>query len=204
MPRKAIDRRVDRTRKLLKDALISLVPEKGFEKITVQDVIDRANVGRSTFYTHFESKEDLLVQGLDDLADAMRQIQRHAPRTGAGPVFGFVRELLAHTNDHRNMFRAMVGKRSGAVLQRRFHKMLTELLHEEMSVSFPRAGDARVPVDAVIQYLASGMYGLMAWWLDGPMRMSVDEITALFLRLATAAVSAAPAPPVRATRQPPR
>jgi AcrR family transcriptional regulator len=57
------DRRVQRTRQLLRTALVPLIEENGFEALTVQDIIDRANVGRATFYAHFDKKEDLLVSG---------------------------------------------------------------------------------------------------------------------------------------------
>jgi AcrR family transcriptional regulator len=55
------DRRVERTQQLLREALLSLIREKGFEGLTVQEIIDRANVGRATFYAHFENKDDLLL-----------------------------------------------------------------------------------------------------------------------------------------------
>lgn len=202
MPKKQEDRRVRRTRQQLKEALLSLIREKGFEALTVQDIIDRANVGRSTFYAHFGGKADLLVQGLDELRDALMELQRRAAAGGGAPAFAFAHELLAHANEHRDVFRAMVGKRSGAVLQRRFQKMLTELLRQDVSAMLPRTADASVPVEAVVQFLASGLYGLMAWWLDGPVRLSVDAVTALFRRLATATVSAAPAPTGHRTNAP--
>src|SRR5690242_13310 len=64
---KAPDRRIQRTRQLLLDSLIQLILEKGYESITVQDIIDRANVGRSTFYSHFQDKEDLLLSGFESM-----------------------------------------------------------------------------------------------------------------------------------------
>src|SRR5689334_24059575 len=61
------DRRVRRTRRLLREALLALVAEKGYDRVTVQDVLDRADVGRATFYAHFRDKDDLLVSGFDEL-----------------------------------------------------------------------------------------------------------------------------------------
>jgi AcrR family transcriptional regulator len=72
------DRRVHRTEQLLRTALVSLIEEKGFETLTVQDIIDRANVGRATFYAHFDNKEDLLVSGFDGLRTALKELQRQA------------------------------------------------------------------------------------------------------------------------------
>jgi AcrR family transcriptional regulator len=66
---KKADRRIQRTRRLLQDALVGLILEKGYEAITVQDILDRANVGRSTFYEHFYDKDDLLLSSFEFLRD---------------------------------------------------------------------------------------------------------------------------------------
>src|SRR5262245_23066722 len=76
-----LDRRIQRTRDLLHQALISLMIEKGYEVITVQDIIDRANVGRSTFYAHYVGKQDLLVSGLKGLSKHLLAHQRAALAT---------------------------------------------------------------------------------------------------------------------------
>ncbi len=62
------DRRVARTRQLLRDALVSLILERGYDEVTVQDVLDRANLGRSTFYAHYRNKDDLLFSGFEEFA----------------------------------------------------------------------------------------------------------------------------------------
>src|SRR5512143_2659433 len=72
------DRRVRRTRDLVRGALFALIQEKGFEALSVQDIIDRANVGRATFYAHFDNKEDLLVSGFDGLKASLKERQRGA------------------------------------------------------------------------------------------------------------------------------
>src|SRR6202012_5392571 len=66
MAQETMDRRVRRTRDLLHRALLDLIAEKGYPHITVQDILDRADVGRSTFYTHYRDKEDLLRSGIAD------------------------------------------------------------------------------------------------------------------------------------------
>jgi AcrR family transcriptional regulator len=66
------DRRIERTRRTLREALIALILERGWDDISVQDVCNRADVGRSTFYTHFADKEELLVGGFDDLRKVLR------------------------------------------------------------------------------------------------------------------------------------
>src|SRR5437870_6500910 len=130
---KKVDRRIQRTQQLLRSALLSLIQERGFEALSVQDIIDRTNLGRATFYAHFDSKEDLLASGIDNLRESLRERQRQA-RSAGGPderLFAFSRELFTHANEHRTLFRAMVGKRSGAVVQQLLQKMLVDLVREE-------------------------------------------------------------------------
>ena len=78
MAARAEDRRIQRTQQLLRGALLSLIQEKGFEGLSVQDIIDRANVGRATFYAHFDNKEDLLASGIEGLKASLKERQRQA------------------------------------------------------------------------------------------------------------------------------
>ena len=73
MPQNIPDRRVQKTRKLLQEALINLVAEKGYDSVTIQEILDDANVGRSTFYAHFQDKEQLLHSILERLDELFEQ-----------------------------------------------------------------------------------------------------------------------------------
>src|SRR5438132_11064546 len=106
-PAKPPDRRVQRTRKLLQDALVSLMIEKGYEATTVQDIIDRANVGRATFYAHFADKETLLVSLLEDLRAMLTQQQQQALATRGGVRergLGFSLAMLEHARSHLPLY----------------------------------------------------------------------------------------------------
>src|SRR5207247_11310009 len=105
---KKTDRRVRRTRQLLQDALIAMVIEKGYDATTVQDIIDRANVGRATFYAHFADKQTLLTSRLEDLRGVLTERRRHA----SGPL-GFSLAMLEHARRHSPPSRPTVGRRSG-------------------------------------------------------------------------------------------
>jgi AcrR family transcriptional regulator len=189
-----LDRRVQRTRQLLQEALLSLIREKGFEALSVQDIIDRANVGRATFYAHFDNKEDLLLSGLERLRSSLRELQRQAlARGGAADerVFAFSRELFAHAHEHRDVFRAMAGDRGAALVRQVFHRMLVELVRDDVRAIVPRSDAGSTPADAVVQFAAGGLFGLLMWWLEGRARPGVEEVDALFRRLAIPAVTAA-------------
>jgi AcrR family transcriptional regulator len=191
---KKADRRVERTQQLLRRALFSLIQEKGFEVLSVQEIIDRANVGRATFYTHFDNKQDLLVSGFDDLRDSLKKRRREALSRGTSVderVFAFSQEMFAHANELREIFQAMVGKESGAAIQRLLHKLLVDLVRDDVKASVRRNDGTSVPTEALVQFIAGGLFGLLMLWLDGKMRLSAEDVNATFRRLAIPAVKAA-------------
>lgn len=194
MVTKKRDRRIERTQQLIRGALLSLVREKGFEALTVQEIIDRANVGRATFYAHFDNKDDLLASGFEDLRASLTARQREAfsrGRTLEDRVFGFSEEVFAHTNEYREIFRAMAGKRSGAAVQRLLHKLLVDLIRSDVKGTLGRKEASAVPAEALVQFIAGALFGLLMWWLDGKSRLSVAEVNALFRTLAIPALKAA-------------
>src|SRR5215469_3915992 len=126
-----MDRRIQRTHDVLHQALMSLIIEKGYEVITVQDIIDRANVGRSTFYTHYVGKQDLLRAGLKHLKDQLIAHQRSAlatkRKTNEG-VFGFSLPLFEHVHSYRTVYHAIVGRQSGAIVIGELRTLLEEIV----------------------------------------------------------------------------
>ena len=192
MAGKATDRRVQRTQQGLQTALLALIQERGYEALTVQDIIDRANVGRATFYAHFDNKEDLLVSRLDMLRSSLQARQREARRTSrrVDQTFAYSHEMFVHVDEHRTVFRSMVGKRSGAIIQQLFHKMLVDLVREDVKGLAPPKAVAGTPIEAVTHLIAGGLFGLILWWVDGPAKLSVDDVDALVRRLAVPALAA--------------
>ncbi|MGE5278785.1 MAG: TetR/AcrR family transcriptional regulator [Acidobacteriota bacterium] len=191
--KRRVDRRVQRTRRLLREALFSLIQEKGFEALSVQEIIDRANVGRATFYAHFDSKVDLLLAGFDDLRASLKERQREALVRGRSldeRMLAFSREILAHVKEHRDLFGAMTGKESGAVIQQVLRTMLLDLVREDVRAISPAGEASPVPAEALVQFIAGGFFGLLIWWLEGKPRSSANEIDALFRRLVFPAVKA--------------
>jgi len=189
---KRVDRRIERTQQLLHGALIALVQEKGFEAVTVQEIIDRANVGRATFYAHFVDKEDLLVKAMDPFSAQLKERQRRTLRERAasdGRSFDFARELFARAEGHRELLRAMVGRQGAQILQRHFQRLQLELVREELK-NVARRPASGAPPEAVAQALASALYGLLVWWMDSKPRMTVDEVYELFRKMAAATTKA--------------
>jgi AcrR family transcriptional regulator len=187
------DRRVERTKQLIRAAFRSLLEEKGYERVTVQEIIDRANVGRATFYAHFDNKDELFASGFDELRASLKARQRAALSRDADlgeRVFAFSEEMFAHANQYRNVFQAMVGKHSGVVVQRLLHKLLVDLVRDDVKAASGQGAPSAVTVDAVAQFIAGGLFGLLVWWLNARPRLSATEVNALFRTLAMPALPA--------------
>ena len=187
---KAKDRRVQRTQQLLEAALLALIKEKEFDAISVQEIIDRANVGRATFYAHYENKEDLLESGFEGLLATLRERQRAAREQAGGDerLFAFSRHLLAHADEHREIFPAMVSKRGGSLIQHLLRNLLVKVVRDDVKAIASKGGAA--PEDAVVQFVAGGLFGLMMWWLAGKRRLSVEDVDGIFRQMAIPAVKA--------------
>jgi len=173
--------------------MASLIREKGFEALTVQDIIDRANVGRSTFYTHFKSKEDLLAGSVEMMRSSLRRFQRQAIARASKPderVFAFSRELFTHAEQHREVFAAMVGRRSGMVFQQHLHRMLADLIREDVESLMGRRKPDAMEAEAAVQFVTGALIGLIAAWLDRMTRLSAEQLDTLFHRMAIPAVRA--------------
>jgi AcrR family transcriptional regulator len=179
-----VDRRVRRTRKLLRSALISMILEKGYERVTVQDIIDRADVGRSTFYAHFRDKEDLLVFGLEELRTAFQP--EHQPADGSTAKTRAASPTLAvfeHFARHREVWNAMAGKRGAEVFIRYLHRFLSELLRAQLAARAPKE-ETQVPLDAVVEFAVNALVGLgVRWWLEHDLPYSPQEMDQLYRRL---------------------
>jgi AcrR family transcriptional regulator len=183
-----LDRRSQRTRDALRDALVDLIAEQGWDDITVQDVCDHANIGRSTFYAHYTGKDALLVGGLEDLqAELQRQARARAAAAAAGATgadsglgFGFVLGLIEHAHDQRKIFRGLIGRRSGYVVHQRFREMVMRLVHDELRQ--PVAGG--LPREAAARWLSAAFVELLSWWVEQAKPMPTTELEALFTALA--------------------
>ena len=156
------DRRVARTRRLLKDALTDLILERGYESVTVQDVIDRADVGRSTFYAHFLDKDDLLMAVLADLEMPAPDSSTWKPDD---PAFGWTLELFRHFGSGKRLFKAVTGSQSGALARSETTRRLEDLVRAELSrLKAPRRLDA-FRVETVVRFLVGTFIGFMDWWM---------------------------------------
>lgn len=205
MTRRREDRRVSRTRRALHEALRSLILEKGYDRVTVQDVLDRADVGRATFYAHFRDKDDLLMSGFEEMRKSLQHQLAALPRAQKarpGPALGFSRVLFDHAAGHRREYRAQVGSRSGGAILDAVRKELTSLVQAQLEGAVARRRvKPVVPIEVSTHYVTSALLALLTWWLDHDLPYTAEQMAQMFERLTGPAVAAAMGSPVSSPGQ---
>jgi AcrR family transcriptional regulator len=193
MKEKKEDRRIGRTRKLMHEALMALIVEKGYKSVTVQDILDRADVGRSTFYAHYKDKDELLLSGFDHLRTLFEQQQALLAmhHDGKDPEFNFIFELFRHTGQHHKLYKAIVGKQSGEMILKYLHRYLYDLLIVPHKALMKNRKAPPVPVEITTHWLVSSLLSLMTWWLDNNMPYSAEKMDEMFRHLTMPSVEAA-------------
>jgi AcrR family transcriptional regulator len=172
---------VRRTRTALADAFLDLVVEKGYEKITVQDILDRADIARSTFYAHYRDKEGLLLACFDDLWPAIDV----AAQTGRSMDLARPAELVfGHAYRNKQVYRVLCGKQGGNVVQRHLQGVVGQLRAKTLAQHLPANG-SDVPVDIVAEFYTAAALGLLTWWIEHDFCHGPAWLTAAYTQLAT-------------------
>ena len=174
------DLRVRRTRERLGAALIALIEEKVMHEVTVQEVLDRAKVGRSTFYVHYQDKDDLLLsqmeEGLQMWSNILSAKQEKSRRVAP------VAEFFAHIASARKLYRSLVA--SGRIqayfdlAQGYFARGIARRL-KEIGVPIP---DQR-ELDARAHALAGNLLSLLRWWFERGAKEAAEDMDDLFHRM---------------------
>jgi AcrR family transcriptional regulator len=181
-----VDRRVARTRGLLQRALIILILKKGYDAITVEEICEAADVGRSTFYAHYTSKDDLKRSGLNQLRRAL--VEHHEAAPGTGDRFSFSLPLFEHARDHIDLYRALVGSRGGVLALETIRRLVADLLRAEVPATDAKNAPPALPRELVTQYLAGAYMALLTWWLEAGAKLPPEQMDAVFRRLASEGV----------------
>lgn len=181
------DRRVRRTRKLLHRALISLVLEGNYDSITIQKILDRADTGRSTFYAHFKSKDELLISGIRELRDTLEsaiQSERSQSKL-CEAVVGFSLPMFQHASEYREVYHALLNTHGWPIFRQHLEEMFDEIIRRECKAEIQRLkkADSDVPVDLFVHYLTAGFFSVLTWWLGRRSCLTPLQINEIFRSL---------------------
>lgn len=174
------DRRVGKTRRALQEALITLILERGYETLRVQDVLDRADVGRTTFYAHFYDLRDLLDSEFEVL---QREFEAHmADHSTETSIWDLSRLVFEHAGRYQALYKAVAGKDSGRMIQANLHQYLSTQISSRLKVAHWKA-DPPVALDMLEHHLASTLIALLSYWLDNGLTHSAEEMAEYYQAL---------------------
>ena len=179
-----VDRRKQRTRALLRDALIALILEKGYDAITVQDITDRANLGRATFYLHYKGgKDELLLSMMEEIQSEVNQ--------QVGPISA--NDLLVngqppsiyafrHAEENADFFRAILGGAGLASILTRYRKSSAAQMQSQIEPAMSSASDA-IPMEIIANFVVGALNTLIIWWLENDRPYPAEEMAQIFHHL---------------------
>jgi len=210
MPQTNLDRRVQKTRKLLQDALIELVAQKSYESVSIREILETANVGRSTFYSHFQDKDQLLHSILDRLDELFGQHEKQFLDTkknlGNADIMNLTHEfsptlsLFQFIGQNHRFFKPMLGNRGYGIFAKpvydyvfaHVHGIFTKPVHNDMVAnmhesfkilkSHEKYGSLESEIAA--HYFVSALMGILVWWVEKDMPCTAEEMDGLFRQLA--------------------
>lgn len=164
-----VDLRVRRTRKLLREALVDLATEKGFESVTIQDLTSRAMVNRATFYRHYQDKYALamdyateLLAELDILTHPLMLDHLRAP---GAPAEDLVR-LFDHAASHAKFYRIMLGRQADSFFARQLQGYIEQVMRKQLALIEREEHQDSVPIELCVHFLVNNALATLVWWLD--------------------------------------
>jgi AcrR family transcriptional regulator len=197
MKDKKIDRRINRTRKLLRAALLELILEKGFEMVTVEDITDRADLGRTTFYLHYKDKEDLLFENINEMIDDLFVQISDLPLS----VWNFPTDdgrdenliptpillIFQHAAEHADLYRIILRGAGTSEATARLREIISNAVSEFIELK-RETGESlhlnmRVPLDFFANYFTGSLLGIVNWWLETGAPYTPEEMASMYRQL---------------------
>ena len=191
---KKTDRRISRTCRQLKGALMSLVLEKGYDAITVEDITERADLGRTTFYLHYKDKEELLLETIDAIADELiaeidkspfniMDLQKDAAAATVSNRFP-VYIVFKHAQENVDLYRIILSGGSALSVSRRIHSIIAHTVVKHVQ-PYVDSGllKPNIPLDVIANYYAGTIFAMLTWWLENSTPYSIEEIVILVREL---------------------
>jgi AcrR family transcriptional regulator len=179
------ERRRRQTRQQLIQTTLKLVLEKGYDAITIQDVTDRADLGRGTFYIHFKDKADVVWAAIQDMMRGMEQTAHQEFDRGIPQVeYYALRNIFRNAKDNRDLYRVVFGGQGSAMLADRVQDLLARiLLYDIQRAPGPRNSEFHVPDEMLAQMLTGLITRVLFWWLETSNNYSAEEMAAFTYKM---------------------
>jgi AcrR family transcriptional regulator len=181
-----MDRRTEKTRAAIFSAFYDLLSRKSYARITVEEIIDGANIGRSTFYSHFETKDELLKTMCTDLFSHVFSAKLpaeilHDSSSAEEDILAVVSHILYHLSENGKNIRGILSCESADLFLRYFKEYLHQLVIPLMS-RWETARPLPVPEDFLIHHISGSFIEMVRWWFKNDLRYSPDEMAVSTLR----------------------
>jgi AcrR family transcriptional regulator len=186
------DARVRRTQRRLREAIVSLIHEKSYPAIVVEEILHRADVGRSAFYAHFPNKDALLASGIDQI------LHTQPPRTlppsvgRFGNVLRFSFPVFDYIGQCRHAAHAKMGRRGRRTVHQHLHRVLAEQIRDEVGQVLQQGdGPAAAPANLATEYIVTTFILVLNWWVESKSALLAREVDDLFVALVVPALTSA-------------
>ena len=184
------DRRAQRTRKTLQETLIELMGEKPYDAITIQEIADRADIGRTTFYLHFSTKDELFISCHEAMVKQfpigpLHPLSREellSPQAPAGMTSAY-----KHLEEARPLLYAIFQGKDSLFIMRRIRDWNAQEIETNLRTAFAEAAST-IPLDVLANYLAGAQIALLHWWLEKRQPHTLENLAQTFHRLQRAAI----------------
>ncbi len=178
-----MDRRQQKTRTAIFEAMSQLLAEKSYSNISVQEIVEKANIGRSTFYAHFETKDDLLRALCSDLfqhvfsehliTESTHDFSKHMDNP-----YQVLTHILYHLRDSQKNITGILGCESGELFLQYFKQHLTEMYISHVIAQQQRLKG--VPDAFLVNHISGSFINLIQWWIHGGLKETPEELTGYF------------------------
>ncbi len=188
MEKNKSDRRIQRTRRQLREALLALILEKGYDAVTIEEITDRADLGRTTFYLHYRDKEELLLESIEALSEDLRaQIDRMPMAewdftTDQQPIL----LVFSHAAENANLYRIILHGEGATRAEQGMRSLIARIVLDTLTVRVPREGlriEPSLPPEVFANYFAGALMGFITWWLEQGMPYTPEQMASMFRRL---------------------
>jgi AcrR family transcriptional regulator len=174
------ERHKQRTRQLLMRATLELISEKGYEEVSVQNITDRADVGRGTFYLHFKNKEEVLWMILEEYFDRESAVINERVANVPSPLKEYLSWIafFENTQRHQNIYN-LIQNANSAFLRERVFKYFVNL-HERNLRAGRYTASIDLPPDFLAAFAGGATLSVLDWWMEDPHRYTAREVAGMF------------------------